>query len=1168
MSLSNSSDLPPIRITPYILALALIWSAITIASLLWNVNQIKRGSLDLALVQARESFKKDVLYRRWNAGHGGVYVPISETTPANPYLKVARRDIAIDDDLALTLINPAYMTRQVHEMAATQRGVKGHITSLDPIRPQNAPDAWETKALEAFASGSAEISSVETMDGIGYLRLMRPLMTEQSCLKCHAEQGYRLGDVRGGISVAVPISPFMAVARDHLVRAFIGHGALWVLGLVIVGIGLHRFNEQLTRHHKRSRDALIERETKYRGLFNDAVVAIYIFDARNRFRDANAAGLHLLGYTREELLRLTATDVDANPEDADVIHRHLLRGQKIENYEHRLRKKDGGMITVINNAIPIADGTGTVVGIQSTLVDISWRKQAEQQLRENQARLNALLDALPDLVWLKDPDGVYLACNSRFERFVGKDAQDIIGKDDFALMETERAKSYREHDRLALEKGGPNTNEEEVTFADDGHREVLEKIKSPVFTEDGILIGVLGIGRDITERKLKEKVQAAKLRLVEFSTTHSALELMQRFLDEAEALTDSAIGFYHFVEADQQTLSLQTWSTNTLENACTALGAGTHYAVSDAGVWVDCVRERGPVIHNDYAGLDQKKGLPEGHVPVVRELVVPVIRNKKIMAVLGVGNKPSDYTTGDVDIVQQFADLSWETIVYRRAVDAQRESEARYRSMMEAMNDAAYICSSDYRVAYLNPAMIRRIGRDATDEICHRAINRLDERCPWCPMETVQQGASSKVEVQSPMDGRFYQVSSSPIRHRDGTISKMTIYTDISQIKAAEERLRQAQKMESIGNLAGGIAHDFNNILSPIIGLAEMLMLDLPAGSFERENANDILKSAMRASDLVKQILSFSRQTEKQPIPVRIQQILKEVAKLMRSTIPANISIENSIDPACGRVLADPTQIHQIVMNLVTNAYHALEENGGSISLALSETTIDANGMTGVSLAPGRYAVVSVADTGVGIDPAIQANIFDPYFTTKKPGKGTGLGLSVVYGIVKDHGGDIRVESRPGEGATFNIYLPVVEQTKDIARSTSLDRLPTGNERILLVDDEEPVVRIEKRMLKRLGYVVTGHTHSLEALNAFKADPAAFDLVVTDMTMPKITGDQLAREILSIRPDLPIIICTGYSEKIDDEKAAAMGIKGLLMKPIVNTEMATMVRTVLDESRS
>ncbi len=1167
MSPFSHTLLQPVKTKSYILVLVIVWSAIIIASLIWNVMLIKKANLELAHIHARASFEKDVLYRKWNAWHGGVYVPKTKKTPSNPYLKAERRDIVVDTSLVLTLINPAYMTRQVYEFAADKAGLQGHITSFTPVRPENAPDPWEKSALESFQNRDSEASMVEEVQGAEYLRLMKPLVTEKNCLKCHVEQGYRTGDICGGISVSVPIAPYRAVENSNITAVAWGHGLLWIFGLTALYFGSSRLNRDLAADHRRSESILKASEKKYRGIFNDSVTAIYLLDKNGMFLDANQAGLDLLGYTAEELLSMDMVDVSADRAAILPVFQRLLIGERIINYEHQIEKKNGEAISVLNNSIPVLDEHKNIVGIQSTLIDVTELRQRKQQLIENEARWRALIDTLPDLVWLKDVNGVFIACNASFEVFIGKKEAEIIGKDDYAFVDRAQADSFRSHDRLAIEKGGPNINEEELLFAD-GHREIIETIKTPMFTKNGQLIGVLGIGRDITERKLKEKIQATKLRLLDFAADHSHHDTLRRFLDEVEELTESMVGFFHFVEEDQETLSLQAWSTNTLENMCSANGVGMHYSISEAGVWVDCVRERNPVIHNDYKGLKHKKGLPEGHAPIVREIVIPVIRGSKIKAILGVGNKRTDYTARDVEIVDDLANLLWETVVYKRAQEAQRESEEKYRSMMEAMDDGVSIISSDFRIEYLNPGMIRRLGHDATGEFCYMTINDLDKQCQWCPKDRLQKGESFKSEVLSPKDGRYYQLSSSPLVHQDGSISRMTIYTDITYRKEAEEKLRQSQRLESIGNLAGGIAHDFNNLLFPIIGYSELLISELPPESLERENVAGIMSAAKRAKDLIQQILSFSRQSEHKLIPIRIQQILAEVIKLCRSTIPANIQIRKDIQPKCREVLADPTQLHQIAMNLITNAYHAVEANNGQISVGLKEVVIGTGARPGLSLSPGEYACLSVSDTGHGIAQENLGKIFDPYFTTKEQGKGTGLGLSVVYGIIQEHGGGIDVDSVPGKGTTFNVFLPLLKRDARDTVSKAVDTiLPTGTESILLVDDEAPIADIESKILTGLGYKVVAHVNSLNALEAFRAAPKAFDVIITDMSMPHMTGVKLAEEAVSIRHDIPVIICTGYSENLDDAKAESIGVKGILMKPCGRVDLAKMIRKVLDEQK-
>jgi PAS domain S-box-containing protein len=501
----------------------------------------------------------------------------------------------------------------------------------------------------------------------------------------------------------------------------------------------------------------------------------------------------------------------------------------------------------------------------------------------------------------------------------------------------------------------------------------------------------------------------------------------------------------------------------------------------------------------------------------------------------------------------------------KRIEEARKQSDEKYRSMMEAMDDAAYICSPDFRIEYQNAAMIKRIGRDASGERCYTEIHGQEEKCPWCIHEKVMRGEFVKTDVTNSKSGKSYSVSNSPIYHPDGTISKLSIFRDVTEIKNMAAQLAKAQRMEAIGALAGGIAHDFNNILYPIIGFSEILMEDLRAGSPDHEHVGVIYEAAKRAGALVKQILSFSRQIKHEKQPMRIQHILKEVLNLTRSTIPSNIEISQSIQSDCSLVMADPAQLHQIAMNLITNAFHAVESSGGSIFVQLKESVLAGKEWAGVTLEPGKYAVLTVSDTGHGIDPEVMEKIFEPYFTTKEVGKGTGLGLSVVNGIVLDHGGEIRVYSEEGKGATFSVYLPAIDTRTETLSAEEAMTYETGVENILLVDDEEPIVQIEKQMLDRLGYHVEAYSSSIEALKVFRANPGGFDLVITDMTMPYMTGDKLAGKLRSIKPGVPIIICTGFSTKINDKKSKLIGIDGYLPKPVLKSEMAKMIRRVLEK---
>ncbi|MBU0728565.1 MAG: transporter substrate-binding domain-containing protein [Proteobacteria bacterium] len=522
---------------------------------------------------------------------------------------------------------------------------------------------------------------------------------------------------------------------------------------------------------------------------------------------------------------------------------------------------------------------------------IKLRKLSEEAVLSSEAHLKTLIKTIPDLVWLKDPDGMYLACNEKFERFFGARETEIVGRTDYDFVDKKLADFFRQHDKAAMAAGKPCVNEEELVFADDGHLELVETIKTPMFGSKGQLMGVLGIARDITERTRSEE--------------------------------------------------------------------------------------------------DRKKMIAQ---------------------------------------------------------------------------------------------------------------------------------------------------------------------------------LRQAQKMEAIGTLAGGIAHDFNNILAIIIGYTDLAKDDAPPDSKIVGDLEKVLEAGNRAKDLVKQILTFSRQAEIERIPTHLHPLINETVKMLRSSIPTSIAIQADIDATCGVVLADPTHVHQILMNLCTNANHAMEESGGILKIELKKVLFDeGNRQMGLHITPGQYVELMVSDTGTGIGPDLIDKIFDPYFTTKQLGKGTGMGLAIIHGIIADYGGSITVESELGKGTTFHVYFPVVEQ-EELPFVEDGEEIPSGKERILFIDDEELLTELGQDMLERLGYNVTIRRSSLEALSTFQNNPDAFDAVITDQTMPGMTGADLARRMLQIRPNIPIILCTGYSTQIDAETAKSLGIKEFALKPLVKGTLAKLLRKVLDAS--
>ena len=370
--------------------------------------------------------------------------------------------------------------------------------------------------------------------------------------------------------------------------------------------------------------------------------------------------------------------------------------------------------------------------------------------------------------------------------------------------------------------------------------------------------------------------------------------------------------------------------------------------------------------------------------------------------------------------------------------------------------------------------------------------------------------------------------------------------------------------MEAIGTLAGGIAHDFNNMLAAILGFTEMALEDLPDRPDVERNLQNVSRAAMRARDLVKQILAFSRKTGHERNPLSLLPLIKETVQLLRASIPTTIEIKFTATATSDTVLAAPVEIQQILMNLATNASLAMQEKGGTMEVSLTDINFEPDSpVFGADVSPGEYVQLVVKDTGIGMSPDVMKRIFEPFFTTREVGKGTGMGLAVVYGIVKDLQGTITVESELGVGSTFSVLLPKVK-TDAQAEAVKPDEIPGGNERILFVDDEEMLVEWGRATLERLGYKVTAMTDSQEALKTFSIDPSLFDLVITDHAMPQMAGAQLAKELLNIRRDIPIILCTGHSDNISPESSREIGVKEFLTKPVSKQELAEAVRRVLD----
>ncbi len=498
-------------------------------------------------------------------------------------------------------------------------------------------------------------------------------------------------------------------------------------------------------------------------------------------------------------------------------------------------------------------------------------------------------------------------------------------------------------------------------------------------------------------------------------------------------------------------------------------------------------------------------------------------------------------------------------------LDALFESEAQKRAIYDGFSGILIYFDHQMRARWINKEIYRKYP-DAIGKNCYEIFCSRNEKCGTCAFHKSLE--SGKIERSTQRIGIFgkdgdemvFDITASPVKGRLGKIlGVIVIAQNVTEQYRLERQLRHTQKMEAIGTLAGGVAHDFNNVLTPIMGYTEIIRLKLRKDGFNDNIVYDyieeILKASKRAKSLVEQVLTFSRSTEKKAVLQYMHPIVKEVMKLMRVTLPSTIVINEEVNEKCGRVMIDPVQIHQVLINLCTNAAHAMEGGHGMLTVKLDKGAPSADGRDWLEL--------TVADTGKGIEEQYLDRIFEPYFSTKEKTSGTGMGLAMVHGIISRQGGEIKVESTVGEGTVFRVHLPIAQKETTVEQVVAMGELQTGSGYILLVDDEEQVVQVTGEILQSLGYNVLGKTSAQEALQLFSWSPHDFDMVITDLTMPGLTGLELSEGIKRLRQDIPIILFTGYSDQVSKDAAVKAGIDEYCMKPISMRELSTVVARFL-----
>jgi PAS domain S-box-containing protein len=903
--------------------------------------------------------------------------------------------------------------------------------------------------------------------------------------------------------------------------------------------------------------ALHQSEEKFRLAFQTSPDSINFNRLSDgMYLDINEGFTKLTGYTHAEAVGRTSVDLNIwyDSKDRERLVQALMGHGYVENFESRFRRKNGQIgIGLMSARILNMNGERVILSITR---DITDRKIMEEALQKSEEQYRSIFENAIEGFFQSTPEGRFIRVNRAFAKMCGyASPEEMVSAIRDIGEQHYGCRKDRERFLALLNEKGAVESFEHTARRKDGTAFWVSVSARVVRDSNHQILYYEGSHVDIDERKRAEGrlVDAEEQYRSLFDTSTNAILIRNRAgiitmanraaatLLNAEKL-DDLIGrnYLDLVHPEDRLLSVQ----------------------------------RIEKIFEMAAG-------PSGSVQKEMETIRP--REHRMVSLAG----------GIIDVESTGVAFSYKEEFFiqgifrditerKQAEEKLRETERKYRELAESLPQVIFEIDSNGKLVYLNHTGYELFGYSPEDvangfSVLEAFVPDDRERVVQDILTSIQGRRLGRQEYTAvKKSGAQFPVAvhANRVLEDQTTTGLRGILIDLTPTRIAEEekkklenQLQQAQKMEAIGALAGGIAHDFNNILSAIIGYTELAMLNEGA-----EHCADELKEALaaanRAKDLVKQILAFSRQTDEDRMPVRVALIVKEAVKFLRATIPSTIEIKARIDERSGAVLANSVELHQIIMNLFTNAQHALGERAGLVEVEVQGAEIDAAQKSDlIGMQAGACVRISVRDTGSGMSPEVMERIFDPYFTTKEKGVGTGLGLAVVHGIVKKYGGAIQVESKPGQGTVFHVFLPKA----DVAAPTQTELtkpIMGGSEKVLLVDDEQMLASVGQQALQRLGYEVVSRTSPIEALELFKAKPGHFDVVITDQTMPGMTGDALARELMNIRPGIPVIICTGYSQAIDAERAATIGIKAFVMKPILIHDLADAVRKALGREKA
>jgi len=930
---------------------------------------------------------------------------------------------------------------------------------------------------------------------------------------------------------------FTITRKDGSIRTVDFYTSFFKDGLIIQMVDISR--------SKQAEKTLRESEVRYRELFDNISSGVAIYEVRDNgndfiFKDFNKAGERLDGDHRENLVGKSIYEVRSGIEEfglLDVFRRVWKTGvsehfpakqyqdeqlQKwYENFVYRL--PTGELVTVFDN-----------ITERRRSEEALWVN--EERLRVTNERLEFAMDAGEHGFWDWNIDTNEVFFSPRYYTMLGYENEEfpMVLETWINLMHPEDRETIVPQIQKHVENAEPYESEFRLKCKDGSWRWISGRGKSYDLDENDVSHRAVGLHVDITERKQAE-----------------------------EALRESENKYRTFLETTSEGCWMLNPEVKTIEvNAalCKMLGYSQDELLGktpfdfvddeNRKVFIEQTSKISDTEHRSYEIVLKKRNGEDLHT----YFNATTIRAE------------SGEVLGSFALITDITDR-------KRAEDALRASEARYRSMMEAMTDPTYICSHDFRIEYMNSAMIEKVGRDVTGEICHKAIYDEDEKCSWCVFDQILQGKNKTYERYDPETGRYYFINCSPVAHSDAPTSKLSIFRNISEIKkmekariATEIQLQQAQKMESVGCLAGGVAHDYNNALSVIIGFTEMVINDVNLTGSLRDDLGEVLKAANRATDITRQLLAFARKQTIQPKVLDLNKNVKGMLKMLQRLIGENIDFAWLPGTSLWPVKMDPSQIDQILANLCVNARDAIEDVG-KVTIETGTVVFDtAYCADHIGFVPGEFVKLAVSDNGCGMDKEILDKIFEPFFTTKDVDKGTGLGLATVYGIVKQNNGFINVYSEPGKGTTIKIYLPRHEGKVDECQVEITAKIPQGQgETILVVEDDLSILKLAQKILDVLGYTVLIANTPGEAMGLAEEHAGKIHLLVTDVVMPELNGRDLAEQLKSLYPGLKCLFMSGYTaDAIARHGVLEEGVN-FIQKSFSKKDLAVKVRAALGD---